>query len=1061
MAQLPLQRGGSLPSPEVRIYTPATSVPTPGLATGPPVFVSPTLTSSSGRSTPRQAFMPTQMLVPGATVKVTAPTESKDAAPAPVQPAPAQAAVAPAVSAGPTPPQLPVPSSRDRSKSPRKARSRISVSQPMLGGGLPQRIQGISCCTLCHALLQIFAGKVRIQTFQSSSDLPAPPAHLVDRALNYELSEGEDVDASDSFCRLHLLHKNRYELWLKGQDAIRRCSARGDAQATLVIRGCAEEMGKLDSVAGKVEQEYLEAYAAFFKQLQQDVRENLFKTLMGKADELVSAWQEEIKEVNQQIDKKVQQKRTQLRAAVHRRHENAKEDFWRQHEKHCAQQFVSCLVDNCRNMHIGRANYASTAFKELEISQQARRPITEKSVEGRAQSRADQERARRQREMNIWLGKMDQLQTLQHLQACKDRELVYLRVAMTIRRLEEDQGVEHRLVLNRVSQHLQQMRLFLEKTLRASGVSSCLDLMGVTPGSIVLEQESFIHMVLRNERILGDVTAIASPRGASSLNRSQCQGISASFGSGSRGGKGADQMGASLELRAFGEFLGARFPSLRAALSAMDITGTGRVACFELESWLRQQMYPGNARMLLKDLGRKGSLGMAQLRFLAPAFVRQSDPRGRPGGATAAALVRSLWQSVDSKARQYQPLEAQQAAIRCCRCVFSFLDDAVVLSPRSEQTPRNLNDTAKLAGTGRLGDQGLDTFQSVLTPRSRKEGELSLASASGRRVTGEVEKRVSAMHYRRSDARPASEKHLPRQLRPDHLARRDAELKRLSPALPTCIATIRGRNKRLASPPRSQSNSPRRSHTGSPIRRLLDVPKEAFPQAFLMSSTLPASSSTLPPPATAATAAGPATGPAVAVTAEVEQGEKVVRRRSQPRAVTQSLETTPTVMTSLPLRGPTLVRSPSAPPVILAQSAPGALLTPRTLTPQASLGKMKELSPRVHWEADSNGGAVQSRVATTTSVSPRSMISVVPAVPATTYRISTPVMPNLVKAQSLPTTPLQLQVSQISQVSSAGNSPRFFVQGSSPTVYRSLTPTGTPAAPSPPVVFNLDSRQVS
>lgn len=897
---------------------------------------------------------------------------------------------------------------------------------------------------MCHALLQIFAGKVRIQTFQSSSDLPAPPAHLVDRALNYELSEGEDVDASDSFCRLHLLHKNRYELWLKGQDAIRRCSARGDAQATQVIRGCAEEMGKLDSVAGKVEQEYLEAYAAFFKQLQQDVRENLFKTLMGKADELVSAWQEEIKEVNQQIDKKVQQKRTQLRAAVHRRHESAKEDFWRQHEKQCAQQFVSCLVDNCRNMHIGRANYASTAFKELEISQQARRPITEKSVEGKAQSRANQERARRQREMNIWLGKMDQLQTLQHLQACKDRELVYLRVAMTIRRLEEDQGVEHRLVLNRVSQHLQQMRLFLEKTLRASGVSSCLDLMGVTPGSIVLEQESFIHMVLRNERILGDVTASASPRGASSLNRSQCQGISASFGSGSRGGKGADQMGASLELRAFGEFLGARFPSLRAALSAMDITGTGRVACFELESWLRQQMYPGNARMLLKDLGRKGSLGMAQLRFLAPAFVRQSDPLGRPGGATAAALVRSLWQCVDSKARQYQPLEAQQAAIRCCRCIFSFLDDTVVLSPRGEQTPRNLNDTAKLAGTGRLGDQGLDTFQSVLTPRSRKEGELSLANASGRRITGEVEKRVSAMHYRRSDARPASEKHLPRQLRPDHLARRDAELKRLSPALPSCIATIRGRNKRLASPPRSQSNSPRRSHTGSPIRRLLDVPKEAFPQAFLMSSTGPT------PTATAATAAT-ATGPATA-TVESEQGEKVVRRRSQPRPVTQSLETTPTVMASLPLRGPTLVRSPSAPPVILAQSASGPLLTPRTLTPQASLGKMKELSPRVRWEADSGNAAVQSR----------SMISVMPAVPATTYRLSTPVVPNLMKANSLPTTPLQLvsQVSQVSQGSSATNSPRFFVQGSSPTVYRSLTPT-TPAAPMPPVVFNLDSRQLS
>ena len=35
------------------------------------------------------------------------------------------------------------------------------------------------------------------------------------------------------------------------------------------------------------------------------------------------------------------------------------------------------------------------AFKELEISQQSKRPITEKSVEGRAQSRAEQERAKR------------------------------------------------------------------------------------------------------------------------------------------------------------------------------------------------------------------------------------------------------------------------------------------------------------------------------------------------------------------------------------------------------------------------------------------------------------------------------------------------------------------------------------------------------------------------------------------------------------------------------------------------------------------------------------------
>lgn len=69
--------------------------------------------------------------------------------------------------------------------------------------------------------------------------------------------------------------------------------------------------------------------------------------------------------------------------------------LWRQHEKQCAQQFVSCLVENCRNMHVGRANDASSAFKDLELSQQAKRPFTEKSADSKATSRAEQERAKR------------------------------------------------------------------------------------------------------------------------------------------------------------------------------------------------------------------------------------------------------------------------------------------------------------------------------------------------------------------------------------------------------------------------------------------------------------------------------------------------------------------------------------------------------------------------------------------------------------------------------------------------------------------------------------------
>ncbi|CAE7451920.1 unnamed protein product, partial [Symbiodinium sp. CCMP2456] len=79
---------------------------------------------------------------------------------------------------------------------------------------------------------------------------------------------------------------------------------------------------------GQVESEWLETFAAFFKQLQQDVREQLFKTLMGKAEELVKAWESEMDEVNQEIDKKVKQKRHRLSEAVSRRHESAREDYW-------------------------------------------------------------------------------------------------------------------------------------------------------------------------------------------------------------------------------------------------------------------------------------------------------------------------------------------------------------------------------------------------------------------------------------------------------------------------------------------------------------------------------------------------------------------------------------------------------------------------------------------------------------------------------------------------------------------------------------------------------------
>ncbi|CAE8614230.1 unnamed protein product, partial [Polarella glacialis] len=88
----------------------------------------------------------------------------------------------------------------------------------------------------------------------------------------------------------------------------------------------------------------------------------------------------------------------------------------------------------------------------------------------------------------------DQLQMLQHLQASKDRELVYLRVGMTIRRLEEDQSIEHKQVTARIGRHVLGVKNLMEKILRAQGVSARPDMYSDAPGSINLLSESFIHL---------------------------------------------------------------------------------------------------------------------------------------------------------------------------------------------------------------------------------------------------------------------------------------------------------------------------------------------------------------------------------------------------------------------------------------------------------------------------------------------------------------------------------------------------------------------------------------
>eukprot|EP00931_Biecheleriopsis_adriatica_P101570 TRINITY_DN76686_c0_g1_i1.p1 TRINITY_DN76686_c0_g1~~TRINITY_DN76686_c0_g1_i1.p1 ORF type:complete len:1222 (+),score=210.17 TRINITY_DN76686_c0_g1_i1:285-3668(+) len=719
----------------------------------------------------------------------------------------------------------------------RSLRSSASQAGSSAGGYGAKGVQGVANCILCHALLQEFAGKIRIQTFTTASLLPAPPQEMVDRALALELSEEEEIMASSSLCRFYSLHKRRYELWLKGQGAIRRCTTRGESRATSVIRQTAQELAKIESMISKAEPEFIEAFSLYLKKLQQDVRENLFKILMGKVGEEVQKKQKEMDEDDEKIAKAYKEKRLSMSEAMDRCQESSRELYWRHEQKQAAQRFVGCLVDNCKNLQTCKSSTAAHAFKELALTEQAKRVMTARHVESQVAKRTEKEAAKRERQMSIWLSKMDQLQMLQHFQASKDKESLYLNVAMTVRRLEEDQCIEHRQITSRISQHVVQMRSLLEKILRSQGVCMGSDMYNVSPGSIVLQSESFLHLVLRAERAAAiDGSSTLSPRrSGSTANLSAHVEASRQEWCGDEFASPTAQSGAtfttgqltesgdsavSMELTAFGEFLGSRFPCLRAAVASMDLTGTGRIACFELESWLRQQMYPGDARMLLKDLGRKGSLGLGSFKLLVPSFIHSSLVCGRPGGTSAAALMQLFWNCSERKLRRMQPFEAHQAAVRCCRRVGSFLSADV--SADQEEEPMEWPEMELSPKSARCGDsQVLGTYSSASVSSNRGlatsqllQGEPSLAEIAARsRLWNSADSRLSDMHYRASVSRSQSrDKSLPRHLRPANaktaLSTVVAAERRMAPP-PKCISSLQGRSAKQQAAHQLRSLTPR------------------------------------------------------------------------------------------------------------------------------------------------------------------------------------------------------------------------------------------------------------
>lgn len=582
-----------------------------------------------------------------------------------------------------------------------------SACSPCGGKG----IAGIAGCTLCHALLSVFAGRLRVQTVTPARSLPELPVDLADRALSCRLSEEDEAAAASSLCRYHGLHKRRYEVWARCQLALQRCASAGGGRRELDrVQRLGQELSSLESQVKKAEPNFLDGFKGYLRQLQQDVRDNLQDTLVGRARELVGAWQAQIDEVDDQIRQRVDERRSSMASALDRCLDNAREEFWRVEEKRVNHKLLGCLASNARSGRRGRGlGESAQMLKEMAELEQAKRLRLERQAESQAAVKVERVKERKDRDMNIWLSKMDELQTLQHLQATKDHELIFSRVEMTLRRLDEDQVIELRQISAHAVKHVAKLLGINEgmhTNVRCAGDLS----MALDGDTNTLAIEPFLYCALRHEFSADTPGPSGSPTPSSSMQQA--------FGDLSAQGEAG---GCSVELMAFAEFVGARFLSLSSVVAAIDLTGTGRLTCFELESWLSNHMYPGDARRFLREIdrGRHGRLGVADLLPLVGPFLEGGLRYGRPPGSAGAALAKRFRMSFErGPLGRDRLLEVQRDVTRFARRVLAFVTEA----------PLDGHGTAEELHLGR------SAWAESLVSCSRADGEPGQASpaAAGR-----------------------------------------------------------------------------------------------------------------------------------------------------------------------------------------------------------------------------------------------------------------------------------------------------------------------------------------
>eukprot|EP00929_Paragymnodinium_shiwhaense_P032136 TRINITY_DN17871_c0_g2_i1.p1 TRINITY_DN17871_c0_g2~~TRINITY_DN17871_c0_g2_i1.p1 ORF type:complete len:1237 (-),score=245.60 TRINITY_DN17871_c0_g2_i1:92-3766(-) len=527
------------------------------------------------------------------------------------------------------------PSTRDGSVQPSSCRSHSAIES--FGGYSRQsrnsRVgpRSIAGCPLCQVLFHCYSDGRLTQALDSDAI-----SARVQRALTFQIDAGEEAECSESLCQFHRIHRQRFELWMRSHVAVTQHGSTEVDASLEQLKRMGELVSVLENAATKAEGHYEEMVGQSLRNLHEEIRERRRQALQEELKAAVEIRQREINEIDAAVQQKAQQRRRSHSEASRRLHNVAKDEFSKFQRRRSLKKLQSCVEDH-RNFRGTELSSYAKMLRDAATEQRVCRDALELEAEAHAACRVERELGRKERNMDIWIEKMQKLQDLNEFRASQAHQKAVAAIDRNLKRLEEDQMREFRQVVAQIQNHVVRLRHMVGKATRLSTTFA----------------EPFWQTVVRSE--------LACLHGATKrpgLSRSQSQ-PPLQLCDAAANDDGASKEAAAIvpatplsrrpsrmtgELKAFAEFLAKRFLSLQAVMKSMDMTKTGRVVCFELQAWLRQHHYVGDARALLKDLDRDGHrcIGLPELRQLASDFVAGSLQHGRPPGTTAAALATAL-----------------------------------------------------------------------------------------------------------------------------------------------------------------------------------------------------------------------------------------------------------------------------------------------------------------------------------------------------------------------------------------------------------------------------------